>query len=104
MVYLAKGNTNQAEGEWRAAVQIRSDLTDAWIALGKIAGDQKDWPGLEQIGVQLMKISPGSPGGYLFHATARMNQRDAAGAEAALTQLIQIDPQNPLSFDKLRQL
>ena len=104
MVYLAKGNTNQAEGEWRAAVQIRSDLTDAWIALGKIAGDHKDWAGLEQIGVQLMKISPGSPGGYLFHATARMNQSDAAGAEADLKQLIQIAPQNPLSYAKLAQL
>jgi tetratricopeptide (TPR) repeat protein len=104
MAYLAKGNTNQAEGEWRAAVQIRSDLTDAWIALGKIAGDRKDWAGLERIGVQLMKISPGSPGGYLFHATARMNQSDAAGAEADLKQLIQVAPQNPLGYAKLGQL
>src|SRR5260370_2070505 len=104
MAYLAKGNTNQAEGEWRAAVLSRSNLTDAWIALGKIAGDRKDWAGLERIGVQLMKVSPGSPGGYLFHATARMNQSDAAGAEPDLKQLIQIAPQDPLIYAKLGQL
>jgi tetratricopeptide (TPR) repeat protein len=104
MAYLAKGNTNQAEGEWRAAVQIRPDLADAWIALGRTASDRRDWAALELIGVQLMNISPGSPGGHLFHATARMNQNDATGAEADLKQLIQVAPQNPLGYAKLGQL
>src|ERR1051325_6070840 len=104
MAYLAKGNMNQGEGEWHAATQIRPDLTDAWVALGKVATDRHDWSALEQIGAQLKKISPASPGGYLFHATARMNQNDGAGAEADLKQLIQAAPQNPLGYAKLGQL
>jgi tetratricopeptide (TPR) repeat protein len=103
MANLAKGNGHQTEGEWRAAVQIRPDLTEAWIALGKSATDRRDWGDLEQIGTQLMKIAPGSPGGYLFHATARMNRGDSAGAEADLKQLIQVSPQNPMGYTKLGQ-
>ncbi|HEY6945920.1 MAG TPA: tetratricopeptide repeat protein, partial [Candidatus Acidoferrum sp.] len=104
MAYFAKGIGNQAEGEWRAATQIRPDLTDAWVALGKVATDRQDWTAVEQIGTQIKKISPAIPGGYLFHATARMNQNDAAGAEADLKQLIQVAPQNPLGYAKLGQL
>lgn len=104
MAYLAKGNGNQAEGEWRSAVQIRPDLAEAWIALGKAASDRRDWSGLEPIGEQLIKTAPASPAGYLFHATARMNQSDAAGAEADLKRLIELLPQNPLGYAKLGQL
>jgi len=104
MAYLAKGNASQAEGEWRAATQIHPDLTDAWIALAKVANDRRDWNALESIGAQIKKISPASPGGYLFHATARMNQNDGAGAEADLKQLIQVAPQSPLGYAKLGQL
>lgn len=104
MAHLAGGSVNQAEGEWHAATQIRPDLTDAWVALGRVASDRRDWSALEQIGLQIKKISPASPGGYLYHATARMNQNDAAGAEADLKQLIQVAPQNPLGYAKLGQL
>jgi tetratricopeptide (TPR) repeat protein len=103
MANLAKGNGHQAQSEWRAAVQILPDLTEAWIALGKSATDRRDWSDLEQIGTQLMKIAPGSPGGYLFHATARMNRGDSAGAEADLKQLTQVSPQNPMGYAKLGQ-
>jgi tetratricopeptide (TPR) repeat protein len=104
MAYLVKGNTNQAEGEWRTAVQLRPDLSDAWVALGKSATDRHDWKDLESIGVHLMKIAPNSPGGFLFHATARINQGDAASSEADLKQLIQISPQSPQGYVKLGQL
>jgi len=104
MAYLAKGNTNQGEVEWRAATQIRPDLADAWVALGKVATDRRDWSALASISVQLKKIAPNSPAGYLFHATTRMNQNDASGAEMDLKQLIQIAPQNPLGYVKLGQL
>lgn len=104
MAYLGKGIAGQAEGEWRAATQIRPDLTDAWVALGNAATDRHDWPALEQIGSQIVKISRVSPAGYLFDATARMNQNDAAGAEADLKQLIQVAPQNPMGYTKLGHL
>lgn len=104
MAYLASGSPNEAEREWRAAVQIRPDMGDAWIGLGKRATERRDWRNLEPIGARLMKIAPTSPGGYLFHATARMNQGDVAAAEADLLKLIQISPQSPVGYAKLGQL
>jgi Flp pilus assembly protein TadD len=104
MAYLAKGNTSQADIEWREAVQLRPEFTEAWIALGTSATQRRDWSGLESIGVQLQKIAPQTSGGYLFHATARFNQGDAVGAEADLNQLIQVSPQSPIGFANLGQL
>ena len=104
IAYRAKGDSHQAEGEWRAAVRMRPDLTDAWIAIGQAEADRRDWSDLQITGVQLMRIARTNPRGYLLHATARINQGDAAGAEADLKQLIQNAPQNPLGYAKLGQL
>jgi tetratricopeptide (TPR) repeat protein len=104
MAYFSVGNTNQAESQWRDAVQLLPTFTEAWIALGTSAAQGQDWSSLEPIGVQLKKISPQSPGGYLFHATARFNQGDAAGAEADLNQLIQMSPETPMGYARLGQL
>ena len=104
MAYLAQGNATQAEGEWRAAVQLRPDLMEAWLALGKSATDRRDWSDLEPIAARLIKIAPLSPGGYLFHATARVNRGDATGAEADLKRLIQVSPESPAGYTKLGQL
>jgi predicted Zn-dependent protease len=72
--------------------------------LGTTASQRKDWTNLESIGVQLKKISPQSPGGYLFRATARFNQGDPVNAEADLNQLVQGSPENPMGYAKLGQL
>ncbi|HVS88298.1 MAG TPA: tetratricopeptide repeat protein [Candidatus Acidoferrum sp.] len=90
--------------EWREAVQLLPELTEAWVALGTSATQRRDWSGLESIGVQLKQIAPQSSGGYLFHATARFNQGDAVGAEADLNQLTQVSPQSPIGYAKLGQL
>lgn len=104
MAFLALGNANQAESQWREAVELRPTLTDAWIALGTSATQRRDWTNLEQISIQLKKISPQSPGGYLFHATARFNLGDPVSAEADLNLLVQGSPENPMGYVKLGQL
>lgn len=104
MAQMAKGNANQAESEWREAVRMNPHLAEAWIALGTNAIQRRDWSALEQIAGKLKKIAPQAPGGYLFHATARINQGDAASAEADLVQLIQVSHQSPMAYAKLGQL
>lgn len=104
MAYFALGNTNQAESQWRDAVRLLPTLAETWIALGTNAAQRQDWTNLEPIGVQLKKISPQSSGGYLFHATARFNQGDAASAEADLNQLLRMAPEMPMGYAKLGQL
>ena len=103
MANLAKGNMNQAENEWREAVRLSPNLTEAWVALGGSSTQRHDWPALEAIGEQLKKTAS-TPDGYLFHATARINQGDAAGAEADLNQLVRQRPESPLGYTKLGQL
>src|SRR5258708_27260601 len=40
MAFLALGNANQAESQWREAVELRPTLTDAWVALGTSAAQR----------------------------------------------------------------
>jgi tetratricopeptide (TPR) repeat protein len=102
--YMAKGNPGQAEAEWRETVRLRPNLIEGWVALGTRALQTADWRELESIGHRLRTTAPKRPEGYLFHATALMNQGDSEGAEADLNSLVQVDPKNPLGYAKLGQL
>lgn len=104
VAFQRKGQPQQAEGEWRTAVRLRPTLQQAWSALGTNAVQQSDWRSLEGIASQLRKISPTSIESYLFDATAKFNEGNAAAAEDDLKQLIRSYPQNPLGYVKLGQL
>jgi len=104
MAYMAKGDPGQAQAEWRETVRLRPNLLEAWVALGYQDIRTKDWRELESIGHRLRSIAPKRPEGYLFHATALVNQGDSEGAGADLDELIKIDPKNALGYAKLGQL
>jgi tetratricopeptide (TPR) repeat protein len=104
IAFRQKGSTQQAESEWREAVRLRPGLSEAWVALGTNATARSDWRSLTDISDQLRKSSPNSIEAYLFHATARLNQGDAAGAEADLNHLLQLVPDQPMPYVKLGQL
>jgi tetratricopeptide (TPR) repeat protein len=102
--FQRKGSSQQAQSEWREAVRLRPNLSEAWRALGADALQHGDWRELEPIADQLKTIAPRSADGYLYHATARMNQGDALAAEADLNQLLLIAPNSALGYVKLGQL
>lgn len=104
LAYKGKGDTQQAQSEWREAVRLRPGLVDAWLALGATATQQGDWRTLEEVGNQVKKYSPNMVEAYLDHATARINQGDALGAEADLIHVQQMAPQSALSYSKLGEL
>ena len=99
-----RGKSQEAQKELREAVRYSPSLYEAWRALGENAVQRGDWEGLHSIAVELKKTAPRSPEGYLFDATARMNQNDAASAEADLNRLIIIAPDRALGYVKLGQL
>ena len=99
-----KGKPQEAETELREAVHLSPSLYEAWRALGEIAVQREDWTGLHNIAVELKRIAPRAAEGYLFDATSRMNQNDAASAEADLNQLVAIAPDQALGYVKLGQL
>jgi len=99
-----KGKAQEAQTELREAVRYSPGLYEAWRALGENAVQRADWEGLHNIAVELKKTAPRSPEGYLFDATARMNQNDAASTEDDLTRLITLAPDRALGYVKLGQL
>jgi len=104
VAFKQKGNPEQADSEWREAVRLRPNLSEAWIALGASAAARSDWRSLEQISTQLKKSAPNSLDALLFHATARFNQGDRASAEADLDHLLELAPDRPIAYIKLGQL
>ena len=99
-----KGKTQEAQNELREAVRYSPALYEAWRALGESAIQRADWQGLHNIALELKKTAPRAPEGYLFDATARMNQNDATSAESDLDKLITIAPDRALGYVKLGQL
>jgi tetratricopeptide (TPR) repeat protein len=99
-----RGSAEQAEKEWREAVRLRSGLPEAWLALSKSSLQKSDWKNLEETSNQLKKYSPNAADGYLYHATARMNQGDPLGAEADLMNLQRIAPHSPMYSVKMGEL
>ncbi len=104
LAYKEKGDTQQAESEWREAVRLRPGLVEAWLALGASATQKRDWRALEEVSNQIKKNSPNRIEGYLDHATARVNQGDTLGAEADLIRVQQLAPDSPLPYAKLGEL
>jgi tetratricopeptide (TPR) repeat protein len=99
-----KGKPQEGESQLREAVRLSPGLYEAWRALGEIDAQRGDWSGLHNIAVELKKIAPRAPEGYLFDAIARVNQNEAASAEADLEQLVNIAPDKSLGYEKLGQL
>ncbi len=104
VAFREKGNAQQAESEWREAVRLRPNLSEAWLALCAGATQRSDWHSLQNASEQMMKYAPNSIDAYLNHATARFNQGDAVGAGADLLHVQQIAPQSAVPYAKLGQL
>jgi tetratricopeptide (TPR) repeat protein len=85
-------------------VKLQPSNVQAWHALAVNAEQRSDWSSLENIANEMKQAEPSAMDGYLYHATARMNQGDASGAEADLKYLVLRAPQNPVPFVKLGQL
>src|SRR5262249_6475287 len=100
----AKGSLQQAEAEWREAVRLRPNYMEAWLSLSKNAALRGDWKDLEEMSNRIKKFAPNITDGYLYHATARMNQGDSLGAEGDIVNLQRISPQGPLYFVKMGEL
>jgi len=104
LAFAENGNIAQAETEWREAVRIRPAFHEAWLSLAASAAQRADWRTLEELSDQLKKNAPNVAEGYLYHATARLNQGDATSAEADLIHLQQIAPLSPLYYVKMGEL
>lgn len=104
VVLAAKDSLQQAEAEWHEASRLRPNYVEPLLALSKSATQKGDWKDLEDLSSRIKKYAPNSQDGYLFHATARMNQGDPLGAEADLMNLQRIAPQGAAYYVKMGEL
>lgn len=97
-------NEGRAEAEWRDAVRLRPDLTDAQRALASLELRRGDLDALTQTAQQIINGAPTSPDGYLMRALAEMNHQKYADAEADLRKAMAIAPASAAPYVQMGNL
>jgi len=97
-------NDQRAESEWREAVRLRPDLTDAQRALAALALRRGDLDALTQTAQQIISNAPYAPDGYLMRALAEMNRQNYSDAERDLRKVMEIAPGSPTPYVQMGNL
>lgn len=91
-------NESQAESEWREAVRIAPDLTDAQRALAALALRRGDLDDLLQTAQQIITAQPYSADGYIFKGIADLANQKYTDAQQDAQQAMQRAPQSPAPY------
>jgi tetratricopeptide (TPR) repeat protein/tRNA A-37 threonylcarbamoyl transferase component Bud32 len=95
---LAKVETGEAAGYFRAALAVRPQSTAAWNNLGVALHAQKKLAEAEDAYRHALKIDPQSALAWTNLGIARRDQKQLAEAVAAYRQALKIDPQLALAW------
>jgi tetratricopeptide (TPR) repeat protein len=99
--FAQQNNATQAESEWREAVRLRPDMTDAQRALAGMALRRGDIDAVLQAGQQIVTTQPYSPDGFLLKGIAEVARQRYADAEQDAQQALQRAPQSPAPYVQL---
>jgi len=97
-------NEARAESEWREAVRIRPDLTDAQRNLAALELRRADIGALLQTAQQIITAQPDSPDGFLLKGIADITRQKYADAQQDAQQAMQRAPQNPAPYVEMGNL
>jgi len=97
-------NEARAESEWREAVKLRPDLTEAQRALAALEMRRGDLDALTQTAQQIIASAPYSPDGYLMRALAEMGRQKYSDAQQDLTKAMGIAPGSPAPYVQMGNL
>ena len=95
IAYSQRNDLGRAEGEWREAVRIRPDLTDAQRALAALAISRGEVDAVLQIAQHIITSQPYSPDGYLLKGMADLSRQRYADAEQDAEEAQKRAPQSP---------
>lgn len=93
--FAQQHNDGRAESEWREAVRIRPDLTDAQRSLAALELRRGDFDAVLQTAKQIITAQPYSPDGFLLKGVADLARQQYSDAQQAAEQAAQRAPQNP---------
>jgi tetratricopeptide (TPR) repeat protein len=91
-------NEGRAEAEWREAVRIRPDLTDAQRALASLEMRRGDIDALLQTAQQIINGQPSAADGYLLKGVAEISRQRYNDAQQDAQQALQRAPQSPAPY------
>jgi len=98
VAYARQGNTNQADSEWRKAVSLRPDLTDAQRDLAILDLSRGQIDEALQAAQQMITAQPYAAQGYVVKAVAELARQKYADAEQDAQEAIKLAPQNPTPY------
>jgi tetratricopeptide (TPR) repeat protein len=97
-------NDPRAGEEWREAVRLRPDLTDAERQLAALEIRSGDIQGLAQSAQQVINNAPDAPDGYVLRAVAEINRQRFSDAQQDLTKAEELAPQSPVPLVQMGNL
>jgi tetratricopeptide (TPR) repeat protein len=97
-------NEGRAESEWREALRLKPDLTDAQRALAALEMRRGDVEALTQSAQQIIASAPSSADGYLMRAVAEMNRQRFSEAEQDLHKATELAPSSPIPYVQMGNL
>ena len=95
---------SRAESEWREAVRLRPELTDAQRALASLELDRGDIESALQTAKQIIAVEPYSADGFLLKAAAESARQEYAEAQHDAEQAMKWAPQSPAPYIQLGNL
>ena len=99
--FAQQHNEGRAVSEWREAVRVRPDLTDAQRALAALAIRHGDIDALLQTAQQIITAQPYSPDGFIFRAIAEVARQKYSDAQHDAEQAALRAPQSPGPYFQL---
>ena len=101
LAYEQQHDQARAESEWREAVRIRPDLTDAQRALAALELQRGDVDALLATAQQIITAQPYSADGFLLKGIAEVTRQQYSDAEKDAQQAMQRAPQSPAPYVQL---
>jgi tetratricopeptide (TPR) repeat protein len=99
--FALQHDERRAESEWREAVRLQPDLTDAQRSLAALQLSRGDFDGVMQSAQQLIAAQPNSPEGFIFKGIVELARQKYNDAQQDAQQAMQRAPQSPAPFVQL---
>lgn len=104
LAYAQERDMSRAESEWREAVRIRPDLTDAQRSLATLQLSRGEYDNVVQTAQQMINAQPISGDGYLLKSVAEVGLRKFTEAQKDAEEARNRAPNSPAPYVQLGQL
>ena len=101
IAYAQQRDPARAESEWREAVRIRPDLTEALHALAGLEVNRNEMDALLQTAQQIINVQPYSPDGYSLKGVADLAHQKYADAQHDAEEAMKRAPQSAAPYVQL---